>query len=247
MASIASPRPSITLSSRRTSTSTETTERAATGSLRRNRAALRDYYNLKPPSDNAVATDAVSQAASGFEPIDLESELDKDGFDPQQYVANLLVSEGLEAIVSADAGLVSEIKGLDGEKKALVYDNYSKLISATDTIKKMRGNMEPLDPATTTLTPAIAHISETAAQLSRSLQQHVPGSDIASEPASSEVQKMEAVRWVVEAPARLSNLVKGGKKDKAYQQYSEVKPILDRWQHVKGVHELGQQCREIFE
>lgn len=32
----------------------------------------------------------------------------------------------------------SEIKGLDGERKALVYDNYSKLISATDTIRKVR-------------------------------------------------------------------------------------------------------------
>lgn len=30
-----------------------------------------------------------------------------------------------------------EIKSLDGERKALVYDNYSKLISATDTIRKV--------------------------------------------------------------------------------------------------------------
>jgi len=32
----------------------------------------------------------------------------------------------------------AEIKGLDGERKALVYDNYSKLITATDTIRKVR-------------------------------------------------------------------------------------------------------------
>lgn len=31
-----------------------------------------------------------------------------------------------------------EIRGLDGERKALVYDNYSKLITATDTIRKVR-------------------------------------------------------------------------------------------------------------
>lgn len=29
-----------------------------------------------------------------------------------------------------------EIRGLDGERKSLVYDNYSKLIVATDTIAK---------------------------------------------------------------------------------------------------------------
>lgn len=30
-----------------------------------------------------------------------------------------------------------DIRSLDGEKKALVYDNYSKLITATDTIRKV--------------------------------------------------------------------------------------------------------------
>lgn len=30
-----------------------------------------------------------------------------------------------------------EIRGFDGERKALVYDNYSKLIAATDTIRKV--------------------------------------------------------------------------------------------------------------
>lgn len=32
---------------------------------------------------------------------------------------------------------LAEIRGLDGERKALVYDNYSKLIAATDTIRKV--------------------------------------------------------------------------------------------------------------
>lgn len=30
-----------------------------------------------------------------------------------------------------------EIGALDGERKALVYDNYSKLIAATETIRKV--------------------------------------------------------------------------------------------------------------
>jgi len=65
-----------------------------------------------------------------------------------------------------EAGLVSDIRTLDGEKKALVYDNYSKLIAATDTIRKMRTGMDPLTPTTATLAPAIAHIAESARALS---------------------------------------------------------------------------------
>jgi len=37
-----------------------------------------------------------------------------------------------------------EIRGLDGERKALVYDNYSKLIAATDTIRKV--NLDAASP-----------------------------------------------------------------------------------------------------
>ena len=32
----------------------------------------------------------------------------------------------------------TEIRNIDGERKALVYDNYSKLIGATNTIQRVR-------------------------------------------------------------------------------------------------------------
>jgi vacuolar protein sorting-associated protein 51 len=43
----------------------------------------------------------------------------------------------LESVLKVEGALVNEIRGLDGERKALVYDNYSKLITATDTIQKV--------------------------------------------------------------------------------------------------------------
>lgn len=66
-----------------------------------------------------------------------ESELDVEGFDAEGYVKGILVKEGLEGLLRIERVLVNEIKALDGERKALVYDNYSKLITATDTIRKV--------------------------------------------------------------------------------------------------------------
>lgn len=40
-------------------------------------------------------------------------------------------------VLMIECGEDIEIKGLDGERKALVYDNYSKLIAATETIGKV--------------------------------------------------------------------------------------------------------------
>lgn len=66
-----------------------------------------------------------------------ESELDAEGFDAEGYVKGILAKEGLEGLLRVERMLVNEIMALDGERKALVYDNYSKLITATDTIRKV--------------------------------------------------------------------------------------------------------------
>lgn len=67
-----------------------------------------------------------------------QSEIDSTGFDSDRYASTLLDREGLEGILRVEAGLLRDIRGFDGEKKALVYDNYSKLIGATDTIRKVK-------------------------------------------------------------------------------------------------------------
>lgn len=252
MSTIASPRPSISLSSRRTSASTDRSVSAtrnagpgpATGNLRRNRAALRDYYNLKAGSSADESKDKDTPPPPTLDP-ELESELDKPGFDPEQYVKDILAREGLEGVMRVEAGLVSEIRTLDGEKKALVYDNYSKLIAATDTIRKMRTNMDPLTPTTATLTPAIGHIAETATALSESLRkQHGSGG---GEEVRKRQEQQELVRWVLDAPGRLDKLVEDGRRDEAEAEWSRVSSLLDKWASVPGVSYVRQGCEKALE
>lgn len=249
MSTIASPRPSIALSSRRNSASTDitvtttatrqTTTAAERAALRRNRAALRDYYNLK----DAAPADGSETPVTPVIETDRESELDKPGFEPEAYVERLLGNEGLEGVLRIEAGLISDIRSLDGEKKALVYDNYSKLIAATDTIRSMREKMDPLTPTTITLTPAIGHIAETAARLSADLKE----SHAQQKPAGTSVddtrrRQQETVKWVLDTPARLNEKVENGRRDAAKEDWEEVSSILSRWQSVKGVGELRQAC-----
>lgn len=252
MSTIASPRPSISLSSRRTSTSTDTTTRSAstsrpagpaTGSLRRNRAALRDYYGLKAgaPADGREAQSPVVAE------LEKQSELDQEGFDPDHYVKGVLAREGLEGVLRVEAGLVSEIRGLDGERKALVYDNYSKLIAATDTIRKMRTNMDPLTPTTSTLQPAISHIAETAATLSNSLrQQHAPSNAAKAGGAEAKASQQQTVRWALATPQRLQAKLAEGRPDDAEADWKEVSSLLEKWQSVDGVSELRQSCERVL-
>ncbi|KKY14784.1 hypothetical protein UCDDS831_g07960 [Diplodia seriata] len=197
MSTIASPRPSSSIrspSSTRTSlevpTSSSLGARSSSKSRNarnRDRSALRDYYNLKSPGPTSHPVEGAT--GLGIDSVKEEdsvetSELDREGFDAQVFVQRTLEREGLEGVLRVESGLVGQIKGLDGERKALVYDNYSKLIAATDTIRKMRTNMDPLTPATSTLSPAISHIAETATALSASIAEHALPKSRSSSPAS---------------------------------------------------------------
>ena len=66
------------------------------------------------------------------------SEMDAAGFDADAYVQRALDASGLVELLRLYAGVLKDIRTLDAEKKSLVYDNYSRLITATETIRKVR-------------------------------------------------------------------------------------------------------------
>ncbi|KAL8735626.1 MAG: hypothetical protein Q9166_000795 [cf. Caloplaca sp. 2 TL-2023] len=253
MCTIASPRQSITsLStdhSRRPSLDTLTRSQATSPArpARRNKNALRDYYGLKAAAP-ADASNGQQRQSPDALPEFINSELDTPGFDAEAYVRDVLARESLQGLLKIESGLINEIRALDGEKKALVYDNYSKLIAATDTIRKMRTNMDPLTPTTSTLSPAIAHIAETAASLAESL--HERNAQVEDTPADEEMVKRkrqkQTVRWVLAAPTRLKGLAEEDRREEAKKDWEEVQRLLDKWKGVQGVDEIKQQCLTIM-
>lgn len=96
---------------------------------RANRAALREYYKLR-----AAATPRI-EAPDSEVPA---SDLDNEDFKADEYITKVVSESSLEELLRLYTRVVGEVRALDAEKKALVYDNYSKLISATETIQKVR-------------------------------------------------------------------------------------------------------------
>lgn len=260
MSTIASPRPSSSVRSPSSSRpsielnpSSATTPTAAgsiRGGARRNRSALRDYYNIKK-DDTASEASADTTLVSEEGQI-ISGELDQPNFDAAAYVKSTLSNMSLEEVLRVEAGLISEVRTLDGEKKALVYDNYSKLIAATDTIRKMRSNMDPLTPTTNTLSPAVSHIAETAKGLARTLEDNKPEKpdvviEVSEEEKARERQR-QTVRWVLDTPRRLRMLLEkeDGIED-AQTDWREVRALLEKWKGVDGVAQLEEECDAILD
>jgi hypothetical protein len=160
------------------------------------------------------------------------------------------------AVLQADH--VTEIRNLDSDRKSLVYDNYSKLLSATSTIRRMRGNMDPLTPATHTLGPAISHIAETATSLSSSMQGvpvkpdglgisvRVDEDEEDKEAEAKKQRQKDTVRWVLDTPRRLQELIDQDQDEEAEQDWEYVDKILAQWKGVAGVAELREECENIM-
>lgn len=77
--------------------------------------------------------------------INNSSDIDIVGFNHQIFVKNLLLTKDIKELLKEDVKMVHDIKTLDSDMQMLVYENYNKFISATETIKKMKSNVEAMD------------------------------------------------------------------------------------------------------
>ncbi|KAH8174790.1 vps51/Vps67 domain-containing protein [Sarocladium implicatum] len=200
---------------------------AAPGPAKRsNRKALREYYNLRAPRIEVPDSEVPA------------GEIDEPGFDVDAYVAKVVAESSLEELLKLYTKVLGEVRALDAEKKALVYDNYSKLITATETISKMRANMDPLNPMASTLDPAIAGIYSQASAIRDNLRRAVPAPD--SDQGlrrAAELRRRrtkELATEVLSTPDRLRALVKEGKVAEAKKQWEMPRKLLEAWKS-KGV------------
>ena len=101
--------------------------------------------------------------------------------------------------------------------------------------------MDPLTPTTSTLSPAIAHIAETARSLAGSLQDRSVDSGKAQNLMKKRKQQ-ETVRWVLATPQRLQDLIEEGKREEARSDWEEIELLLQQWDGAAGVSDLKEQC-----
>ena len=88
---------------------------------------LKSYYGMEGEGEGAA------EGAGGREDIN------GPGFEAEAYLARLLRERTLTDLMREEEQMVHHIRSLDSDMQTLVYENYNKFISATDTIRKVRG------------------------------------------------------------------------------------------------------------
>ncbi|KAK9235951.1 Vps51/Vps67-domain-containing protein [Lipomyces kononenkoae] len=206
-----------------------TPTRSTAAAARRN--ALREFY--------AIGQDRYT---AGVAP----SDIDRPDFRPEVWLDKFVKESKSRDVLNKENTLLHEIRTLDGEGKALVYDNYSKLISATETIQSMRGNIDPLRPTTSALEPAVAHIADVSTTLIATLSERrrkTASDEMASNGTGHTAkEKAEFLRVIVDAPRHIQELLEMGDVEKAQADWDILEPVLNRFNSIKGVDKIMEDC-----
>jgi len=98
--------------------------------------------------------------------------IDRDGFDHDAYVTESVRDVPLAELQARCVSMAGEIKQLDGDMQMLVYENYSKFIVATDTVKHMRTNVDTIEGRVEELTTSVDATAAKAEAVNEKLSSH---------------------------------------------------------------------------
>ena len=125
---------------------------------RRVRSLLSSYYGSSGDAPFAPGARAVPA-----EPIDAPD------FDAERYVRETLERTPLDALREKCASMREEARRLDGDAQTLVYENYSKFIAATDTVRDVRVNGRAMEETMKEAKNLITATVEKAKQVDKNL------------------------------------------------------------------------------
>uniref|UniRef100_A0AAY4CMZ9 Vacuolar protein sorting-associated protein 51 homolog n=1 Tax=Denticeps clupeoides TaxID=299321 RepID=A0AAY4CMZ9_9TELE len=193
---------------------------------------LKLYYGLNEEGK------ALGQAES-LDPCDINGP----HFDPELYLNKLRKECSLGELVDQEACMVKQIRSLDSDMQTLVYENYNKFISATDTIRKMKNDFKKMEDEMDCLSTNMAAITEFSARISGTLQdQHAQITKL-----SGVHTLLRKLQFLFELPARLNKCLELQAYGQAVSAHRRARCVLQQYSHMPSFRGIQDDCRAIMD
>ena len=88
-------------------------------------------------------------------------------FDSELYSQKVIKEATLSQLMAQETQIVRQIHSLDSDMQTLVYENYNKFISATDTIKQMRVDFRDMEGEMDQLAEKMKALTERSATVNQ--------------------------------------------------------------------------------
>uniref|UniRef100_A0A7S2S0E2 Vacuolar protein sorting-associated protein 51 homolog n=1 Tax=Rhizochromulina marina TaxID=1034831 RepID=A0A7S2S0E2_9STRA len=218
----------------------------------RMRDLLASYYGLGAAGagPGGVATAGAGGGGAGGGPVstrisasDAVFRMDAAEFDSSEYVRHLLRTCETADLLQRNDEMVHEIKALDSDMQMLVYENYNKFITATDTIRSMKQNVESMEGEMDILVASMDEIADKSEHINSSLASK-----------RSQIDKLVRVRRLLkrlefffELPQRLQQCIDEGSFAQAVKYFKIARDTLREYSHVASFSNIQAESEELMD
>ncbi|XP_041949505.1 vacuolar protein sorting-associated protein 51 homolog [Alosa sapidissima] len=193
---------------------------------------LKLYYGL---NDEGKGSDQ----AESLDPCDINGP----HFDPEVYLNKLRKECSLGELMDQESCMVKQIRSLDSDMQTLVYENYNKFISATDTIRKMKNDFKKMEDEMDCLSANMSAITEFSAKISGTLQdQHTQITKL-----SGVHTLLRKLQFLFELPARLNKCLELQAYAQAVSSHRRARCVLQQYSHMPSFRGIQDDCNAIME
>ncbi|XP_045812926.1 vacuolar protein sorting-associated protein 51 homolog [Trifolium pratense] len=178
---------------------------------------MRDLLSSFYSPDPSISSTGITSAK--FASLD---DINSSQFDPDQYMNILVHKSNMEGLLQRHVEMAAEIKNLDTDLQMLVYENYNKFISATDTIKRMKSNISGMEINMEQLLDKIMSVQSRSDNVNTSLfdkREHI-------EKLHRTCNLLRKVQFIYDLPDRLGKCIKSEAYADAVRFYIGAMPIF---------------------
>ncbi|KAF5395557.1 hypothetical protein PHET_11643 [Paragonimus heterotremus] len=167
--------------------------------------------------------------------------IDGPTFRAQSYMDKHLREKDLSDLMLEEKVLTEQIRTLDSEMQTLMYDNYSKFISATDTIRMMKSDFKFVENEMNSLVRNMSSIGS----LSDKITSNLTGERSKLKTLVATQQTLNKLKYLVELPGRLQGYVVESNWDTAVNDLNQAKFILKSYHNTPSFKNIRRDCHQI--
>ncbi|CAI5486288.1 unnamed protein product [Closterium sp. Naga37s-1] len=187
---------------------------------RRVKSLLEGYYGHGGGAPGAEDASGSAAGSSGG-----RDDINSRAFDADSFVANLIRQAKLDDLLQKHVSWAAEIKNLDSDMQMLVYENYSKFISATDTIRTMKDNVASMESSMDQLLRTVTTVQEQSTAINSNLSERRER----IEQLNGTRSLLRKAQFIFDLPKRLRTYSKNHQYRAAVKAYVGALPILQSY------------------
>ncbi|KAJ1729994.1 hypothetical protein LPJ61_003250, partial [Coemansia biformis] len=196
----------------------------------------------QPAASNALKRQTQPGSSSSSSSNSKALDIDGSGFDSKTYLKNMLSKEGVAGLLRVDNQLVGEMRQIDGDMKTMVYENYSKFISAAETIRRIQHDADMMDMEMGRLSERVRTISAKMA----AVDGQFAGRREQIRRLSRERQQLSSLQFLFDLPDQLSMLIGRGQFVEAAKAWARTQPLLEHYRQLGVFAAVEKDGKEIM-